>query len=297
MRYSLSDYSVTARSKGWGPGWPTDRWTDMARVQAARSGVAVNVHRRIARLVLLLLNETERRGYLCRGGQTGAYNNRPIGGTRTASNHSWGLAIDINWSINFASYDGRNHGDLPSWVPPLWARYGFAWGGNYSGKFKDPMHFEFMGSPADADDMTALALDELRNAAATTPQEDNDMPTVKELNDAAKRGELADLVDAIANRTTTKVRDLAGLAKADQIVNVLTQLTARIDSGSTRLGAAITDSRSAILGAVAAMPTDDLSEAERQQLAADIAAQVDDLSADDILDALAERLADPTPEA
>jgi hypothetical protein len=169
MRYALRDYSVTAARKGWGPGWPADRWSDMARVQAARSGVAVNVHRRIARLVKLLLDETERRGYLCVGGQTGAYNNRPISGTRTASNHSWGLAIDVNWTINFASYDGRNHGTVPAWMPDLWARYGFAWGGHYTGSFKDPMHFEFMGSPEDADDMTALALDQLRNTAATPP--------------------------------------------------------------------------------------------------------------------------------
>jgi hypothetical protein len=54
---------------------------------------------------------------------------------------------------------------MPTWMPLLWNRYGFAWGGNYnddgrSGK-ADSMHYEFMGTPADADAMTALALYEL----------------------------------------------------------------------------------------------------------------------------------------
>lgn len=196
MRYSISDYSIRADRKGWGPGWPTPRWSDMASVKATRSGVTINVHRRIARLVQVLLDETERRGYLLRGGQTGAYNSRPISGTTVPSNHSWGLAIDVNWSINFASYDGRNHGDLPAWVPDLWAQYGFAWGGHYSGSFKDPMHLEFMGSPADADDMTALAVDQIRNTAteAATEEDELDATQSGQLKDAERHAEHADRV-------------------------------------------------------------------------------------------------------
>ncbi len=166
MQFSINDYSIRASDKGWGPGWPTDRSSDMAKVTADRSKVAVNVHRRIARLVDLLLDETELRGYLAKAGQTGAYNNRPIKDkhgqpTNTPSNHSWGLAVDYNSLDNPATWDGIVHTKMPDWLPKLWGRYGFAWGGNYvGGGLRDPMHLEFMGAPADADDMTAKAIDD-----------------------------------------------------------------------------------------------------------------------------------------
>jgi nucleoid-associated protein YgaU len=161
MRFSISDYSIGPQAKGWGHGWPHDRSADMARVKADRSGTKVNVHKRIAALTDMLLDETERRGYKLRPEQCGGYNNRPIKGTTKPSNHSWGLAVDLNWNLNPESRDGKVHTNLPSWVPQLWNRYGYAWGGNYRGQHKDPMHFEFMGSPDDASDMTALARREL----------------------------------------------------------------------------------------------------------------------------------------
>jgi LAGLIDADG-like domain len=77
--------------------------------------------------------------------------------------NSWALAIDINSLANPYQFPRRT--DMPTWMPLLWNRYGFAWGGNYNndgsnGK-ADSMHYEFMGTPADADAMTALASSEL----------------------------------------------------------------------------------------------------------------------------------------
>ena len=157
MRFSINDYSISPKAKGWGGGWPQNRSHDMARVTADRSKTAVNVHKRIARLVDLLLDETERRGYRLDHTQCGGYNNRPIKGTNKPSNHSWGLALDLNWQRNPENFHGVVKTDFPVWLPKLWARYGFAWGGNYRGTHKDPMHLEFMGSPDDADDMTSAA--------------------------------------------------------------------------------------------------------------------------------------------
>jgi hypothetical protein len=157
MRFSINDYSISPKAKGWGSGWPQNRSHDMARVTADRSGTAVNVNKRIARLVDLLLDETERRGYRLDRKQTGGYNNRPIKGTSKPSNHSWGLALDLNWQRNPENFHGVVKTDFPAWLPKLWGRYGFAWGGNYRGSHKDPMHLEFMGSPDDADDMTSAA--------------------------------------------------------------------------------------------------------------------------------------------
>ena len=166
MTINLADYSRTAAQRGWGPGWPSCdgvRKAGTAVVTADRSGVRISVHKRIARLVDLLIDETERRGYLLRPGQCGGYNCRAIAGTDVPSHHSWALAVDLNWRTN--PYTRPLVTDMPPWLPLLWARYGFAWGGRYNGGGRtgkaDAMHYEFMGTPADADAMTALAIIEL----------------------------------------------------------------------------------------------------------------------------------------
>lgn len=162
----LNDYSRTAAQHGWGAGWPScsgARQAGLAVATAPRSGVGVSVHRRVARLVALLFAETERRGYLLRPGQCWGYACRAIASTAVASNHSWALAIDINSLANPYQFPRRT--DMPTWMPLLWNRYGFAWGGNYNDNGRlgkaDSMHYEFMGTPTDADQMTALALYEL----------------------------------------------------------------------------------------------------------------------------------------
>lgn len=169
----LNDYAHTAGQRGWGAGWPScdgARQGGLAVVRGAQSGVGVSVHRRIARLVGLLLAENERRGYRMRPGQCWGYVCRAIAGTAVASNHSWGLAVDLNSLANPYQFPRRT--DLPPWLPLLWNRYGFAWGGNYNGDGRfgkaDSMHFEFMGTPADADALTALALVELTGAGNRT---------------------------------------------------------------------------------------------------------------------------------
>ncbi|WP_433291107.1 M15 family metallopeptidase [Actinoplanes sp. CA-030573] len=190
MRFSIRDYSVSAKGKGWGDGWPANRSKDMARVKADRSGTRVNVHRRVAPLVDILLDETERRGYRLDPHTCGGYANRATRKSRKPSNHSWGLAVDLNWHRNPENWHGVLHTDLPSWVVPLWNRYGFAWGGNYKGKHKDPMHFEFMGAPADADDMLARARREILGHKPAPAPHNPGKYTVKN----------GDSLSAIANR-------------------------------------------------------------------------------------------------
>lgn len=163
---SLTDYSRTAAQRGWGAGWPSCAGAQAAGtaiVTAERSGTRMSVHKRIARLVDMLIDETERRGYLLKPGQCGAYNCRAIGGTRSPSNHSWGLACDLNWNDNPMRKPLTT--DIPKWMVQLWNRFGFAWGGAYSGT-PDTMHLEFMGTPEQADALTTLAATEL--SAVTT---------------------------------------------------------------------------------------------------------------------------------
>jgi hypothetical protein len=51
----------------------------------------------------------------------------------------------------------------------LFNRYGFAWGGDYTGSRRDYMHMEFMGTPAQAATATALARRELTGTPPTPP--------------------------------------------------------------------------------------------------------------------------------
>lgn len=172
MAINLRDYSRTAAQRGWGAGWPSCSAVkgQLATVVADRSGTRVTVHQRIARLADLLLDWTEHPdggNYLLKPGQCGGYNCRAVGGTTQPSNHSWALALDINWSDNPYTESGRR--TIPDRVARTWNRYGWAWGGDYTGPRKDWMHLEFMGTPADADAMTALATRELTGATPATP--------------------------------------------------------------------------------------------------------------------------------
>jgi hypothetical protein len=66
----------------------------------------------------------------------GCYYPRFIADTTTLSNHSFGLALDLNVPGN-----GRGTvGDIDRDVVAIFKKWGFAWGGDW--KYTDPMHFE-----------------------------------------------------------------------------------------------------------------------------------------------------------
>lgn len=165
---------MTSQARGWGPGWPQGvPASQLVQVNVAGVRYPGGVRREISQLVELLTAESMRRGYVfgipgnpahgCWG-----YSNRPIAGTQTASNHSWGLAVDINAPRNPMRSPLTT--DMPAWLPQLWESYGFAWGGRWT-RTPDPMHYEYMGTPAQAAAHTARALTEL-----TPPEDDPDMP-------------------------------------------------------------------------------------------------------------------------
>lgn len=146
-----------AEARGWGKGWPACSAGPI--VTLVRSdGVRLPVHTKVKELIALLINETERRGYNVLPGDSWGYACRAIRGTNVPSNHSWGLAVDINASANPMQSTLKT--DMPSWMPVLWERYKFRWGGHYTGR-KDAMHYEFMGTPGDAEYLTVLARKEL----------------------------------------------------------------------------------------------------------------------------------------
>lgn len=157
---NLADYSKDAQQRGWGS--PCSG--TMARVQLTVAAVSVDT--RVAELVGLIMRANERDGYRYRAADTGAYNCRKISGTDVWSNHAWGAAVDCNWQSN--PFTATLQTDRPSWEIDRWARYGWAWGGKYTGK-KDAMHNEFMGTPAQAQAALVLARKELGSTTAATP--------------------------------------------------------------------------------------------------------------------------------
>jgi hypothetical protein len=161
MRYALNN-SLSAIQRGWVWLWPNcPPSSALAKVTArdpfGNAVCSVTVRREVSELALILLNESIRRGYRIFAAQTGSFNCRKIAGTNSPSNHSGGLAIDINWTINPQRRPLTTN--IPQWMIDMWERYGWRWGGYWN--LPDPMHFEFMGGPQDAAEMTALARSEI----------------------------------------------------------------------------------------------------------------------------------------
>ncbi len=70
------------------------------------------------------------------GEYAGCYYPRFIAGTTSLSNHSFGLALDLNVPGN-----GRGTvGEMDRTVVSIFKKWGFAWGGDWH--YTDPMHFE-----------------------------------------------------------------------------------------------------------------------------------------------------------
>jgi D-alanyl-D-alanine carboxypeptidase/Putative peptidoglycan binding domain len=142
-----------ARERGWGPGCPECQRSKLAAV--TRGGVTVYVRREIAPLVATLLDATEKRyGYDVKAGQTWGFSCRAIRGTDVPSNHSWGLAVDINSLANPMGSTFRS--DIPPGVVSMWWAAGFYWGGWYQRR-PDAMHFEYVRRPSDVDEDLARA--------------------------------------------------------------------------------------------------------------------------------------------
>jgi len=69
----------------------------------------------------------------------GCFNFRAKRTSGKLSTHSWGIAIDLNPETNQQGISG----DMDVGVVEIFRQFGFKWGGDWSGKDKDPMHFQF----------------------------------------------------------------------------------------------------------------------------------------------------------
>lgn len=166
-------------TRGWPSGYPNcheEAWVPIV----ASNGVGFGrVHREIADLLVLILNECIRKGYPPKQGQCWGSvcrcSHRSDGscaedaaGNPVPSNHSYGLAIDFNSAENVYGAD-RSQSAIATeapWVAVLFRRYGFRWLGP---PIDDWQHFDFAGTPADARRMTRKAQAEL-----TAPKTEDD---------------------------------------------------------------------------------------------------------------------------
>jgi hypothetical protein len=69
----------------------------------------------------------------------GCFSFRPQRTGTKLSTHAWGIAIDLNPETNEQGTIGNMDSELIS----MFCDAGFEWGGNWQGRSRDPMHFQF----------------------------------------------------------------------------------------------------------------------------------------------------------
>ena len=141
-----------AHSSWGGPGLNRNQLARITNV----AGIPLYVRREVAPLFQALVNDLHgaRKPGAPGLSSSGGYNYRKISGSSSWSNHSWGLAADLNAATNPYRYGPLTTDFVPEKAREAARRYGMRWGGDYSSK-KDAMHFEFMGSMAEAKERVA----------------------------------------------------------------------------------------------------------------------------------------------
>lgn len=139
---------------GWQSSWPGI--TPPNTHSGQTSTVSITCHALAIPAFRLLSEIIAEENYNVKPSQTGAYNYRYIAGTNVLSVHSWGLAIDVNWTDNAVN-------KASSLVSAAWkaaaqravaeirtnnGQQVFSWGGFWTSK-KDWMHLEVVCTAAD----------------------------------------------------------------------------------------------------------------------------------------------------
>ena len=69
----------------------------------------------------------------------GCFSFRPQRTGARLSTHAWGIAIDLNPESN----EQGTPGTMDAGVVAIFKQAGYSWGGEWQGKVRDPMHFQF----------------------------------------------------------------------------------------------------------------------------------------------------------
>lgn len=126
----------------WGNPLDTGNFSSQHLTQISTpTGRTVTVNKKAAPAFQGFLRDLENEGYSIES--IGGYNLKTKKSDASSlSQHAFGNAIDINPSRN--PYH-TSQTDMPKNISALAARWGISWGGDWSEKQKDPMHFEFTG--------------------------------------------------------------------------------------------------------------------------------------------------------
>lgn len=69
----------------------------------------------------------------------GCFNFRPQRTGTKLSAHAWGIAIDLNPESN----EQGTAGNMDQAIVSIFKQAGFTWGGDWEGRARDPMHFQY----------------------------------------------------------------------------------------------------------------------------------------------------------
>jgi hypothetical protein len=106
----------------------------------SRTVTQMTCHRRMTDVFSSVFGSIQERGL--QDGITsygGCFAFRPQRTGSKLSTHSWGIAIDLNPESN----PQGSAGNMDSGVINIFRHAGFEWGGDWQGKTRDPMHFQF----------------------------------------------------------------------------------------------------------------------------------------------------------
>lgn len=186
--------SENAKDRGWGDPSSSDyQRTYIEKVTAG--GVTLYLRREAVDVFRYFLTRLAEHYPLAGYADDWGYCYRPIRGyerqweqthnMKYLSNHSWGLAVDLDSSVNPMTTDTAAHHEflrpvVDAILRPFSNR--LIWGGEYATARKDYMHFEYVGTPreATADSARARSLLQPSPQPKPTPSPvEEDMPKLQ----------------------------------------------------------------------------------------------------------------------
>jgi hypothetical protein len=186
---------TSAQARGWGdPDAPGYRERHIVTLDAG--GIRLAVHRRVAPLFAELIRRLVAAGYdLDAVADDWGYANRDVRGRPgVKSNHSWGLAIDLNATRNPMNSDPDAEREFGPDVAAIAAACHLEWGGEWTPR-RDYMHFEHLGTPAEADhDVADLRRRQEDTAMAKLDSED--LKAIERVVDARVRAHVKTVLGA-----------------------------------------------------------------------------------------------------
>lgn len=120
------------------------------------SSARITCHKKLASSIQAAYREMKAKGF--RAYDNGCFNWRAMTGSSSKmSNHSFGIAVDINPAFNpyvngTSSSTWNNapaHFKIDGEIVEIWKKYGFSWGGDYK-NIRDYMHFEYISGSLSA---------------------------------------------------------------------------------------------------------------------------------------------------